>query len=236
MSIPEEIWLSDALEHTRHSDESKEYMALRAELRSQPGEVRLYFDDELEVYKAHLTDSLQLEHDYYFIEGSLSYSVHKRPDATGSMWVMAWAVNKPYAAATLHSGGEWVSCDPTEAPSRTGQAVELVRLVEVLEQREHSRYYDKRIEGMGAMIADMLPGQIGQRTYAINTRKGETWRIKLQSDEPHVYFTLTPNNGSDMEWKTWEGKASITGDLVVRVFSLKKSNADQPFQLRIERL
>ncbi len=236
-AIPEALWLKDALDYVQLANSQPESLHLKAQVAQNGITASIFFNNDTEVFKLTVKDSLQSEHNYFFLEGLLSYSTHHLSDKIAASWLVAYAQNKPYAACSNYdSDTERINANYTQAPINMSEVHEVVRLVELLEHRENSHAYDKRIDGKREYIKDELSQEDNEKIYVVNTAKGEKLRVSLSSVSPYLFFNILPNNGINMEHKSWEGSATITGDLIIKVFSVNHKLPTQHFELLIEKL
>ncbi len=235
-SMPTDLWLLDAQEHVQEADTKRDNYTLKAEVNEQGVAARIYFNDDIQIYKLSVADSMGVLNNYYFTEGILAYSTHHSQASKGVNWLVAYAQNKPYAACNnCESDSEKRNENASEAPIKESELRDVIRLVDLLEERENSHFYDKRIEGPKEIISDQLTSGTTERIYAVNAIRGEKLRVQLSSSSEYIFFTVLPNNGSNMEHKYWEGSATITGDLIIKVFTVDHI-ASQAFELIIEKL
>jgi hypothetical protein len=237
IAMPEELWLKDALEYVYEANSQPESLLLKAQVAQNGITASIFFNNATEVYKLTVKDSLQSKHDYFFLEGLLSYSTHHLANPDEPSWLVAYAQNRPYAAcANYEHETDRVNANYTQAPLNMAEVREVVRLVELLEARENSHFYDKRVDGKREFIKDALSPDDTEKIYAVNTAKGDKLRVSLSSVSPYLFFNIFPNNGTNMEHKIWEGSATVTGDLVIKVFSAGPKLSSEPFELLIEKL
>jgi hypothetical protein len=95
---------------------------------------------------------------------------------------------------------------------------QMITVANHYEQKEISPNYDLRIMENSLTMQENL---LEQSEFLIvkNVREGSRLKINLDSPDPHIYFTISPNNGSYMEHRFWEGNMLTTGDVLIRVFA-----------------
>lgn len=205
----------------------REFMA---EMSNERGILKITLDNNNEIHRVVQESAFGIERTYYFEKGKPAFS---KVNLSAQLSVIsAYADKKPYAHA-LEDGSVPEDGMIDAAMLSPNALSELIRIAEEFSLKEKTAAYDRRIDGFTNGISDSLRKD-NEFLALINVIKGERLRIDLVSGEPHVYFTVSPNNGSDMEHKFWQGEAPITGDLAIRVFAAEviKNGA---FSLKVER-
>ena len=109
----------------------------------------------------------------------------------------------------------------------------IISLAVSFSSREKRATHNFRISDRETLIADTV--NLGMDFIAkMNVQKGEEIDIRLLSNEPHIYFTLTPGVGSNMEHKFWNGPAPFNGDVQIRVFAAEDID-DGRFRLSVKK-
>ncbi len=205
--------------------------SLYAQLPQSGQTLEIVLDVDNEINRVVLmSESSSLEQIFFFEQNRIAFAQSRL--AGKSVILSAFADNKAYAHA--YSNG-------TDPESSTIRDLELngIKISGILSTaitystKEKTADYDYRITKSRSDITDTLISKIGY-TAIVNVKKDEKIRIDLVSGEPHVYFTLSPNAGSNMEHKFWRGTASFTGDLLIRVFSAEEIR-NGAFKLVVER-
>ncbi len=231
--LPKDMWTPNALEVILASDTQKEWLKLYGEIQEQNAHTILYFNDKKEIYKILIEDGSQYIHHYYFQDGLLSFSGHldkKQEDPRN--WLIAYAQNKPYTAATGIFQNEIQEADLAHIPI-DGQTINnLISYSKRIEKIEKSESLSQRLLASKEIRKDILEGD-ADKMFSRNVRKGEELRIKLDAKNPHLFFTISPNNGSNMEYRYWEGRMKQTGDIRITVFSSEEIKIEE-FTLTVE--
>jgi len=232
-SLPKDIWTPHALEVILACDSQKEWLKLYGEIQEQSALTTLFFNEKKQIYKILIEDGSQFIHHYYFQDGLLSFSSHldkKKEDARN--WLIAYAQNKPYTAATGIFQNEIHEADLAYIPINGLAVTNLVNYARSIEKSEKAEAMSQRLLASKEVRKDILEGET-DKIFTRNVRKGEELRIKLDAKKQHLFFTISPNNGSNMEYRYWEGMMKHTGDIKITVFSSEEIKTEA-FTLTVE--
>ena len=184
-------------------------------------------DDEISLVNVPLTTSLSKT--LYFDYGRLAFSETKFNDETQLM--SAYADGRAYAHA-LPDGSTPATGQLTSALLDQNTIRSIVSIAKSYSLKEKNAAHSARITENETSILDSV-SMHKDFTAVMNVRKGEKINLDLISAAPHVYFTISPSIGTDMEHKTWSGPATFTGDLEIRVF-VAEDIRDGSFQLAVK--
>lgn len=225
--IPTNIWINAANEKIQQSSHVFGYNIF-AQLETIAKDMKLYFDDSKSIYQADLKDLDDSEHSLYFEENRIVFSKHI--DKESNQWIIAYALNKPYAAAQ-YDGMNWLAIDPKTIPLNKDLIVHSYKLALDYGALEKKEISSQRILSESAIVQGSLE-ENGSYIYTINAIEGDILNIRLENPLTNTFFTLSSDPASRMEHKAWAGKVKNTGDITIRVFSSNKEESQQ-FMLNI---
>jgi hypothetical protein len=229
-----DYWISDAIDLMNKHEQRKAERILMAQSlppSDQVVVVEMFKNAFKEIYKATLNESNNQLHTYYFDDGLLAYStlVVQTP-AEPQKWLVAYAQQMPYNAALMLADGRFLPVPLKATPLKTIYIKEIVNLVKKHELLEQSPSWLRINTSDTLLLGEISENQ--QFHYSLNAIKGERIKVSLTAEEPHLFFTLKPVTGADMEHRDYEFLAAHTGDIVITVFSLRGADK-QPFKLHI---
>lgn len=230
--IPNSIWISDAeswrdLSRRRDNPYSL-YFTLNDTLAN---ELKLLIGSDHSVYSADILGIPGIAHTLYFENDKIVFSLHI--DSVAKIkWFLAYANEKPYAAAAK-SGKEWEAIHLEDIPIDLHLIQHAEEVAKRYEKKEREHDYAYRILNKEKIIKGKLDSSFSV-SYALNVRKNEHIHLSLTSSDSPIFFTVSPNNGSNMEHRNWDGIAKRTGDLNITVSSVKIAS-NQAFSLRVKR-
>lgn len=229
--IPNSVWISDAESFLVNTDKSDSSYALYSELNSpDEAEIKMIFGSDKHLYSVEILGDANLSHQLFFENGKIIFS-HHIDKSEHIEWLLAYANEKPYAAATKNQD-DWKAIHPEDIPINK-QVIQFA-------EKQAKKYEDKELRHNYAYRIKKNPETINGKfesnfslSFAMNVRKGESVHLSLESANKTIYFTVAPNNGSNMEHRDWHGVADSTGDLNITVFSVN-SDPDQKFSLTVQ--
>jgi hypothetical protein len=228
--VSADLWLDNAKNLISQLERTPASKVFMAEMSGERGILEITLNNDNEVLHVLLEGPTGTQKRFFFERGRLAFSEVQLSSEISV--VSAYADQKPYAHAFPDGSHpeDWLVESMGLYP---GTLSELTRIAKEYSRKEKNADYDHRIQGLTASITDSLNAD-SEFLAILNVIKGERIRIDLSSSEPHVYFTISPNNGSDMEHTFWQGEAPITGDMAIRVFAAEMIR-NGAFSLTIER-
>lgn len=229
--MPIDIWLDnglDQLDKIVFSDSSYQlFLSLELELKT----LRLDFANKRVLQRAVFEDQDQIRTMLFFDKAKLTYSYHK--EKSGREWMVAYANNKPYAAANF-AEGEWRAVEPYIVPSDQILLSKAMKLsIQYAELEKKSPYQARILNDKWETFAEIEKKEA--LNYRLNVKKGEYISIALHQAPEHIFFTFSNQATPRMEYKTWSGAADSTGDLVIQVFSTAELRGKSEFTLKVNR-
>ena len=226
--VSSDLWLDHARSLIAEISNTDNQKVFFAEMPDNQSVLEISLDEKNRLTRVLQNDLLNREKEFYFEKGRLAFSKIKLSD--GYSILSAYADQIPYAHC-YSDGGE-----PDQNLVRTlglknYEISAITRLAKEYALKEINHSYNIRIEGDQAKIVEKL-NEENEFKVIMNVRKDERLKIQLASKARHVYFMLSPNNGSDMEHKFWRGPSPITGDITIRVFAAEEVS-DKAFELLV---
>lgn len=229
--VSADLWLENSRELVNQKNSQKAGSSFYAEIPSDDLNFQVVLDQENEISQVNVPLTSSLSKTLYFEYGRLAFSETKFDGETQLM--SAYADGRAYAHA-LPDGSTPTPGQLTSSVLDDNTIQSIISLANSYSYKEKRATHDTRIIENEISLLDSV--SIDQDfTAVMNVRQGEKININLKSDAPHVYFTISPNSGSDMEYKTWRGLATFTGDLEIRVFAAEDIR-DGSFKLDVTRL
>ena len=229
--MPTDIWLNTALNQINFSPNPDSIYEIYASLDSGLHTVIMQFNTRRELKRAVIDDGENSQNTLVFDKGRITYSEHL--SQSGQNWIIAYANNKPYAAAISESGS-WKAIEPYVVPTNQDLLNRSKDLALRYASREMNMPATHRVLDDFAIIKD----NIGDREsiyYYVNARKGDRLNIDLSNASSHIFFTFANQSASRMEFRNWSGTIDETGDLIIQVFAATKLEEKTPFTLSINR-
>ncbi len=226
--LSNELWISDAQKWTDPSISKRTDYTLYSVLPGADEEIEMHFDKDRKLFliktlsNNHLIDSLYCE------DGRIVFSKHVDVK-TKDEWLVAYANEKPYAAA-LKNENTWISSSVDNLSMDFNLINTGLEKALFYQKKELTKPYHYRILEEQDLITGVFKSEIAL-SFSINVRKGEEVSITLDDPPRGIYFTIKPNNGSDMEHIEWKGKVDATGDMTVTVFTVEP-DPTQKFTLK----
>jgi hypothetical protein len=226
--MPTEVWTNDADQWL------DSYIAKRAEFTisrtfDDSKVIEMYFDEDRSVYRASIVeDDLRKTH-YFFDNKRLIYSLISVNNE--SSYLAAYANNEPFAAAR-GSSFAWEAMNPAHSALSLTERKRVLELVREIENREKILHPSRRIQSFSFKIEGTVMDSLGS-TFYLNARKGNMVKIKINSSSPDVFFTTNADNASEMEQRSWSGRVNRTGDIIINILSLDRTQ-NPKFELTTE--
>ncbi len=190
----------------------------------------MVFGSEKHLHSVEILGDANLSHQIFFENSKIIFSHHLDKSANIE-WLVAYANEKPYASAVKNQGA-WKAVHPEDIPINK-QIIQLAqKQAKSYEEKELRHNYTHRIKKNQETIHGKFESNFSI-SFALNVRKGQSIHLSLESANKTIYFTVAPNNGSNMEHREWNGVATITGDLNITVFSVDSAH-DQAFSLNAQ--
>jgi hypothetical protein len=229
--VSADLWLENSRELIATKSAKIDRNIFYADLPSDDLKIEIILDGENEVSKVNVPITPSLSKTLYFDYGRLAFSETKLDGE--NYLISAYADGRAYAHA-LPDG----STPSLGLINSVGLTENTIRSISTLAQRyslkEKNAIHDIRISAKDVSIPESVSLE-KDFTAVMNVKQGEKISISLSSDEPHVYFTISPSFGSDMEHKSWSGPATFTGDISIRVFAAEDLRSGS-FTLDVKRL
>jgi hypothetical protein len=227
--MPTEVWLDSALDQLNSSSYSDSSYQLFLSLEPELKNLTLEFANNKELERVELEDQQELKSTLLFDKSRLTYSYHL--EKSGRDWIVAYANNKPYAAA-LNENGQWKAVEPYVVPSDQTLLNKTLSLARQYADLEKEGLYQRRILTDNFEIS----GEIEKKkalNYRINAKKGDLINVAIENAPEHIFFTFANQATSRMEYKKWSGSVDITGDIIIQVFSAAETPVKDDFTLRV---
>jgi hypothetical protein len=228
--VPAELWLENGKQLISQKEAGANQSVIFAELSDDAVEIEITLDSEKEVSKVVTPLKNGLIKNLYFDYGRLCFS--QVIEESGETIVSAYVDSRPYAHA-MADGSEPIPARIRDITLKEETLSSIVSLALSLSNREKKATNEVRIIENERLITDTVDVE-NDFIATMNMQKGKKVDIQLISDEPHIYFTLAPGIGSDMEYKSWSGAASFTGDMEIRVFAAEDIE-DGRFRLSVKK-
>lgn len=225
--ISNELWISDAQKWTDPSISERTNYTLYSALPGTDEEIEMHFDKERNLFLIKTLSNNYFINNLYCEDGRIVFSEHIDLK-TKDEWLVAYANEKPYAAA-LKDENTWISSHVDNLSLDFDLINTGLKEALTYQKKEITKRYHYRILNQRDLITDAFNSEISL-AYTINVRKGEEVSIELENQPSGIYFTIKPNNGSDMEHIEWKGKVDTTGDMTITVFTVKP-DPNQKFTL-----
>lgn len=230
--IPNSVWISDAEYYVDNYEKKDSTYSLYADLNSPDArEIKMIFGPLKYLQSVEILGEANLSHILYFENRKVIFS-HHIDSIAGIEWLVAYANEKPYAAATSKNNGEWKAIHPEDIPLNRQIILYSVKQAKKFQEKEIQHSYAYRFMNNPETIDGKFDDDLSLM-YTMNVRKGESLHLKLESENKTIYFTVSPNNGSDMEQREWKEVAGFTGDINITV-SLVDSRQAHNFSLKAE--
>ena len=243
--IKPEVWLSEANDFANKISEDSAIVSKTIGTNSAADHQRsLFYDRSGSIVKLELITEGNIIQNYYFDKGKLVFSFHHLPDDCPELivdgidckqlFVIAYANQIPFSSA-----GRIIKNDvsPLEGKEEEFKAVNLNDLpVEIISSHDVIRRKLDKLQSISRNSDSPIRISLGnkqnkrfqlqdqEQNLVIETKKGERLKIKLDSNNPNLYFRLSPNNGSVMEYRNWQGSSPVDGDFWINVFTLNEQD------------
>lgn len=228
--VSADLWLNNSRDLILQKNSEKVNHTLHAELPKDDLSFQIVLDQKNDVSQVNVRLTSSLSKTLYFDYGRLAFSETKFDGETQLM--TAYADGRAYAHA-LTDGGEPSTEQLSGAVFNQNTIHSIISLAKGYSLKEKNSMHNIRITENKMVLLDSV--SIDQDfTAVVNVKKGEKMEINLTSNAPHVYFTLFPSIGSDMEYKSWNGPTTFTGDLEIRIF-VAEDIRNGSFKLDVER-
>lgn len=215
--MPADIWVSDALHQIESLDTTSASYTVFKDFGQKIGTSKLYFYEDHSLGKMSFSiDSTDID-EMYFENGKLIFSLHNRSKST-SPYIVAYANNKPYAAAVQDNGEQWKATNPNYLNLDLAFINEASLLAVQTESKEKNPDYVYRISQLNDTITRQLAPSLNEY-FVMNVMEGDPIQFYLESESEDMFFTIGPKDGVNMERRNWKGDATKTGDLLITVFS-----------------
>jgi len=227
--MPTEVWLDSALDQLNNpsiSDSSYQlFLSLEPELKN----LTLEFATNKELERVELEDQQEVKSTLLFDKNRLTYSYHR--EKSGRDWILAYANNKPYAAA-LNENKNWKAVEPYVVPLDQALINKTLGIARQYANLEKEALYQRRIltENFEAK------GEIEKKkalNYRINVKTGDFITVAIDDAPEHIFFTFANQAKSRMEYRKWSGAVDRTGDIIIQVFSAAETPEKDSFTLRV---
>ncbi|MFT6996581.1 MAG: hypothetical protein ACJAQ4_000322 [Cryomorphaceae bacterium] len=231
--VPADLWIENSRELIlrKNSPSDQSTLTLYVELPSDDLRIEVILDETNELSKVNVPLTSSLSKTLYFDYGRLAFSETKL-DGENQV-ISAYADSRVYAHA-LPDGGT-PSSNQIKSAELTDRTIHsIIALAQGCSRKEKNATHNVRITEKDISIQDMVALE-KDFTAVMNVKQGENIDISLSCDEPHVYFTISPSIGSDMEHRFWKGPATFTGDLKITVFTAEDI-IDGSFKLDVKKL
>jgi len=229
--MPTKIWIDAAVDQINNSLHPDSTYQLFLNIDTEIPKVVLEFNTNNELKRAVLEGDRQITNTLYYDKGRLTFSHHEY-NSEGD-WVIAYANNKPYAAA-FNEQGSWKAIEPYVVPLDP----DLMRKTKAIAKRyseiEKAGGHKQRILADHAEIQDEVEKRKSVN-YRINVREDEFISVSLKNTSEQVFFTFANQSSSRMEYKDWSGRVDKTGDLIIQVFSAAEIGKKIDFELIVNR-
>ncbi len=226
-----DLWLENSRELIKTKNSQVDQSTFYADLPGDDLNIEIILDDENEVSKVNVPLTASLSKTLYFDYGRLSFSETKLDGE--NYLISAYADGKAYAHALPDGSNASMSMiNGMELKEQTLQSI--IALAQRYSLKEKQAKHNVRIAEKEVSIQEAVSLE-KDFTAVMNVKQGEKIDISLSSKEPHVYFTISPSFGSDMEHKSWSGPATFTGDIEITVFTAEDIR-DGSFALDVKRL
>ena len=229
--IPNSVWVSEAENWIGISDRLDSAYFLYASLDGFDGrELRMLFGPRNMLYTAEILGDSAFDYTLYFENQKVIFSrLFNRSENEEKL--VAYANEKPYAAA-VKKGQSWVPIHPEEFLIHPQLLSTAENRAKSYLRREQNRNKAFRVD-QNQTIEGQFTGKEGL-VYLINLRKGEQLNLNLVSAPPDVFFRLSPDDGSGLDHRNWQGKVPHSGDVKITVFSVAEKPGSR-FSLRLSR-
>lgn len=228
--VPAELWLENGRQLISQKESSSNQRTFFAELSQSDSQIEITLDANNEVTKVSVPLKTGMTKILYFDYDRLCFS--KTVEDGSETLFSAYADSRAYAHS-LANGEEPTAARIREISLDKQMLESIISLAVSFSSREKRATHNFRISDRETLIADTV--NLGMDFIAkMNVQKGEEIDIRLLSNEPHIYFTLTPGVGSNMEHKFWNGPAPFNGDVQIRVFAAEDID-DGRFRLSVKK-
>jgi len=229
--MPTEIWLHRAVDEINNSLDPDSTYRIHLNIDSDLSNVELEFNTNRELERAIIENQLKIINTLYYDRGRLTFSHHR--ENSGTSWIIAYANNKPYAAA-LNENGNWKAIEPYVVPFDQVLLRKSTRLAQRYSEIEKIGAYEQRILVDHAEIHQKVEKR-KPLNYRINVREGEFLNVNLENTSDQVFFTFANQSTSRMEYRGWAGSVDRTGDVIIQVFSAAEAGKTIDFNLIVNR-
>lgn len=215
--MPKDLWIADAVNWTDLDLKKREEYRLYSTFANTGKEIEMHFDPDRKLFLIKLLSDPNLEQNLFCEEGRIVFSNHSSLNDS-AQWMAAYANGKAYAAAQKTSG-DWKSLGISEVPIDFNAINAALKTADSYQQKERKHAYQGRFLDNLEKITATFNTEISL-SFSLNVRKGDRVQIDLTDDSKDVYFIVEPNNGSNMEHRSWDGIAEKTGDMSIIVYSV----------------
>ena len=227
--VSADLWLENSRELILQKNTQAIGNTFYSEIPSDDLSVQIFLDLDNEVSQVNVPLTSSLSKTLYFDYGRLAFSETKFDGETQLM--SAYADGRAYAHA-LPDGSTPEAGQLTSGVLNQSTIRSIISIAKNYSLKEKNATHNTRITENEMSILDSVSVQ-KDFIAVMNVRQGEKMNVNLISNAPHVYFTISPSNGSDMEYKSWSGPAIFTGDVEIRVF-VAEDIRDGSFRLDVK--
>ena len=229
--VSSDLWIENSRELIFQINSEIDRSTYFAELPGENLSIEIVLNQNNEVSKVNVPLTPSLSKTLYFDFGRLSFA---QTEMDGVNYLLsAYADSKVYAHA-LPDGSTPSAAQIKLAELKEHTLQSIISLAQVYSRKEKKASHNIRITEREVSVNESVELQ-KDFTAVMNVKQGEKIEINLSSAEPHIYFTLSPSIGSDMEHRYWRGPATFTGDIEIRVFTAEDIK-DVHFKLDVKRL
>ncbi len=229
--IPNEMWIDEAFICIEQAKNYPTNYTLYSSIPDFENELRVFFDTQKKVYKTEVFSAKKKICDLFFESNRVVYSLHK-DTTSGLNWLVAYANEKPYAAA-LQNETEWEAVGPKDLAMKFDFVYASMAKSKKIVTREFNGLYSRLAIDDKSISGTIAP--ISSQNYVLNVSKGTPLELALESERSNVFFTLGPKDGVNMEIQHWKGIISESGDLTISVFTLE-ADTNQNYTLTFGQL
>jgi|GEM_PF-6255507 len=214
--IPSELWIDDALDYIQNKPDLEGFYTLHINLPLYNAELAMRFDEKQNVKRVDSDLGTSGNHTFYYDQSRVVFSAHQYPDAANAQLV-AYANSQPYASAEW-SDNSWKSTSLTDLPISGAILSDLDKLANQQQKLEQASEKYIRIGKQSAEIkATLTKGS--KQYYTYNLRTGDQISARIESEGDHVFFSVSTDNGAQIDYREWTYKAKASGDVIFTVSS-----------------
>lgn len=211
--FPSEIWVNDALDRIQAD---QDYYTVYCQLPSNGAEVAIKFNQARELKQIDTDLGSAQDHSFYYDQSRLVFSAHQS-STNGSKYLMAYANSRPYASAKWIDQ-KWESASITPLPFKEASLPILDGLQASRQNLEKGTTAYHRILNPSESISGEI-GKGSKKHYVLNLRKGDRVESTIESQTDDVFFSVSTDTGSIIEYRDWNHEARESGDIIFTVSS-----------------